>query len=194
MNEIGWPSAKAMPAPTAPPSAQPLSIDALVQQHTDFIWRVLRRLGLSSTDADDATQQVFMVATRNLHRITDANARAFLYGTAVRVASNARRGLRRQRALHDAHAQPDVEVAAGPDKMLEMRAARDLLDELLSRLPEEQRRVLILVEIEQLELSEVAELESLPSGTVASRLRLARQRFAVLLKSAQSRNPFGRER
>src|SRR5438045_5799871 len=73
-----------------------LTIDALVAQHYGFIWRVLRGLGLSSADAEDATQQVFMIAARKLHAIEADRARSFVYGAALRVANNARRGLRRR--------------------------------------------------------------------------------------------------
>jgi RNA polymerase sigma-70 factor (ECF subfamily) len=65
------------------------------------------------------------------------------------------------------------------------------LDELLTKLPGDLQRVLILAEVEQLELPEIAELERIPRGTAASRLRRARQRFNKLVQGARERNPFG---
>ena len=65
-----------------------------------------------------------------------------------------------------------------------------MLDELLERLPDELRRVLVLAEIEQLEVPEIAALEQIPVGPAASRLRRAREVFREHLSRAQARNPF----
>jgi DNA-directed RNA polymerase specialized sigma24 family protein len=51
--------------------------------------------------------------------------------------------------------------------------------------------VLVLVEVEELEVAEVAVLERIPLGTAASRLRLGRERFRTLLAQHAARNPFG---
>jgi RNA polymerase sigma-70 factor (ECF subfamily) len=65
-----------------------------------------------------------------------------------------------------------------------------LLDELLGELPAELRRVLVLAEIEQLTAKQIGELEGVPPGTAASRLRRARAAFYALLEREQARNPF----
>jgi RNA polymerase sigma-70 factor (ECF subfamily) len=156
------------------------------------VWRVLRRIGLSPADADDATQQVFLVVARRYDEVRVQNPRPFLYGVATRVAANALRGLRRRR-------EEPMEIAAGaaahepaPDELLEQRRARALLDELLGHLPAELRRVLVLAEIEQLTAQQIAELEAIPTGTVRSRLRRARATFHALL--AQSQSDFAQRR
>lgn len=169
----------------------------LVHRHLDFVWRLLRRLGLSHSDAEDAAQQVLLVAADKLDRIEPGKTRTFLYGTALHVASNARRGEQRQRrAWRQNHAYEAARSAAGrgvpwPDQLTELTRARELLDELLEGLPDELRRVLVLAEIEECTLPEIAELEGIPVGTAASRLRRARARFAELREGASRRNPFG---
>ncbi len=168
------------------------SFDSLVSEYGAFVWRVLRRMGLSSADADDATQQVFMVAARKMDGIAPERARAFLYGTAIRVASNARRGLSRRRELLEDPIDRAAPEGQGPEELTELHRARALLDELLRQLPEELTRVLVLAEIEQLEVAEIANLEAIPVGTAASRLRRARSRFGDLLASVEDRNPFRR--
>jgi RNA polymerase sigma-70 factor, ECF subfamily len=152
---------------------------------------VLRGLGLSRADADDAAQQVFMIAARKLDSIAPESARSFVYGSALRIANNARRGLRRRREVSHDDA-PDIALpeSLGPEHRAELVQARELLVELLSKLPVKLRRVLILAELEQLEVPEIAALERLPIGTAASRLRLARQRFREQLEAARDRNPF----
>ena len=69
----------------------PSDIETLLNTHFPFIWRVFRRMGFCPADADDATQQVFMIASTKLDRITPNRERAYLYGIALRVQSHARR-------------------------------------------------------------------------------------------------------
>jgi RNA polymerase sigma-70 factor (ECF subfamily) len=77
-----------------------------------------------------------------------------------------------------------------PDETAELVAARELMDELLAKLSPELRRVLVLASIEQLALAEIAELEAIPQGTVASRLRRAREQFKAELDGVRHRVPF----
>jgi RNA polymerase sigma-70 factor (ECF subfamily) len=164
----------------------------LVDRHLDSVWRLLRRQGLSPPDADDATQQVFMIASQKLELIVPGSERSFLYGIALRVASNARRTRRRHpEELHD---ELDARAAAiaAPEERAELARAWALLDELFAKLPEEQARVLSLAEIEQLEVPEIAAVEGIPVGTAASRLRRARAAFRELLRRAEHRNPFAK--
>lgn len=164
---------------------------ALFESHFDFIWRLLRRQGLSAPDADDAAQQVFMIAAQKLDAIAEASARSFLYGTALRVAANARRGASRRREIVEETLDAREGGAAAPDERAELVRAWALLDELMAELPTELARVLALAEIEQVEVAEIAELEGIPVGTAASRLRRARASFRELLAGVQHRNPFG---
>jgi RNA polymerase sigma-70 factor (ECF subfamily) len=176
-----------------PTTATHADADDLLANHLGFVWRVLRRLGLSPPDADDSAQQVFMIAATKIDRFAPEKARAFLYGTAVRVASNARRKDRRRRELLDRSADSRLMADPGPEALTELGRARLLLDELLGRLPDELRRVLVLAEIEQCEVAEIAMLERIPAGTAASRLRRARASFRDLLSESEDRNPFARQ-
>jgi RNA polymerase sigma-70 factor (ECF subfamily) len=159
---------------------------ALVRSEIDFVWRQLRRLGLSSADADDATQQVFMVASRRRDELVVGKERSFLYGTALRVAANQRRSVSRRREVPtELHTDPRVETTL-PDELLERQRARERLDALLAQLPEELARVLVLAEVERLTTAAIAELEGIPAGTAASRLRRARARFRELLEHEEA--------
>lgn len=187
-------SAQPRPAPTPPDEdpflANPANFDALVHRQLDFVWRSLRRLGLSESDADDASQQVFMIAARQLAEVPPGKERAFLYGTARRIAANARRDRRRRREAPAELADELQAVGALPDERVELERAALLLDDILERLPEDLRRVLVLAEVEEATVSAIAELEAIPVGTAASRLRRARAAFEKLLERAARRNPF----
>lgn len=165
------------------------SARALVDEHFRYIWRLLRRFGLSRADADDATQQVFMVAARRVNEIDEGRERTFLYGTALRVFANARRAQNRRREDDDA---PLADVAAGfgqPDQLLDDARARAKLDRLLASLPPELSRVLVLADVEGTTAREIAELENIPVGTAASRLRRARAELRALIAADHARYP-----
>ena len=63
----------------------------IFDEHFDFVWRYIRRLGLMESDADDAAQQAFLVLARRLECIALGKERSFLCGTAVRVVSSSNR-------------------------------------------------------------------------------------------------------
>jgi RNA polymerase sigma-70 factor (ECF subfamily) len=162
-------------APSVPDSA----LDArerirFVEEHFAYVWRVLRRMGLSPADADDVSQETFLVGLRKKDQIEEGRERAFLY----RCALNQLAQFRASRSRKHEELQPDVvdPQAASAEDLLDRKQAQNVLDLLLSRLSDEQRAVFVLYEIEELTLGEIAGLLGIPSGTVASRLRLARAR------------------
>lgn len=167
------------------------NIETLLNTHFSFIWRVFRRGGLCPADADDATQQVFMIASTKLDKMVPRQERAYLYGIARKVEGRVRRSAQRRREVPLEAAGEWSHSSRGPDKDLALSEARNLLDALLAKLPEKLSRILILVEVEELEVAEAASLERIPVGTAASRLRLGRERFRALLEKHTAENPFG---
>jgi RNA polymerase sigma-70 factor, ECF subfamily len=150
---------------------------AIFRDHFDFIWRLLRRLGVPRDEVDDAAQQVFIVAVNRLDAITNGSERSFLYGTAVRTASTVRRSAaRRRKWVGSLLAEPRCSDPM-PDEEAERREALAILDEALEELAPDLLRVFILSDIESLPVSEIALLERIPAGTAASRLRRARKAF-----------------
>lgn len=150
---------------------------ALVEAHFDFIWRALSRMSIPPMDLSDCVQQVFLVASRKLPSIAEGSERAFLLGTALRVARDARRTHERRREVPE---EENVELCCPgpqPDEIADQRRLRALLDEVLAAMPEDLRVVFILFELEEMPTQEIASLLELPSGTVASRLRRAREEF-----------------
>ena len=92
-------------------------VRALVQANYDFVYRTLRRLGLCQPDAEDASQEVFLVACGRLERILPDSERPFLIGTALRVAARKRRSIARRResfCLGPVEGRPDRHV--GPNR------------------------------------------------------------------------------
>jgi RNA polymerase sigma-70 factor (ECF subfamily) len=149
----------------------------IVEQNLDFIWRCLRRMGIPAGDVDDAAQQVFLVAASKLSIITPGSERAFLFSTASRVAANARRSVHRRDEAHQHLLQRGQEDSPSQEELSDQLRARALMDTVLSEMPSELREVFVLFELEELPVADVAELLSIPLGTVGSRLRRAREDF-----------------
>src|SRR4051794_22813068 len=61
-------------------------LERLFNDHHVAVWRALRRRGLASEAAEDATQETFLLAAERLDDIRPGSERAFLIGTALRVA------------------------------------------------------------------------------------------------------------
>src|ERR1043165_1590531 len=83
--------------PARPMTADGDRLSSMFHQHYDFVWRSVRRLGVPEDAVDDAAQEVFVVASRKLDAIGAGKEKAFLFGTAVRVAADTRRALQRRR-------------------------------------------------------------------------------------------------
>lgn len=176
-----------------------LSFEAIAEQNIDFVFRCLRRAGLDEASADDAAQQVFVIASTKLASIELGKERAFLYGTAMNVAAQHRRRSARlaeveyvEHGEHGEHGDGQALVADGPtlDEVLDQRRARELLDEVLAALPDSLREVFVLCEIEELSAPEAAACLAIPTGTVTSRLARAREAFDQTLARIQKRRAF----
>jgi RNA polymerase sigma-70 factor (ECF subfamily) len=149
-----------------------------VENHLDFLGRSLRRLGVAEPAVEDAAQQALMVLARRIDDVPEGKEQAFLFGTALRVASDYRKKQHRSLELSDsegldAHASPDL----SPEQLLDGARARALLDLVLDEMPFELRSIFILYELEGMTMAAIADMVDLPPGTVASRLRRARTTF-----------------
>lgn len=152
---------------------------ALVDAEHAFVWRSIRRLGVPMSDVDDATQKVFLVAARRLREVPVGRERAFLFATVLRIASNERRAARRQRSEGPEPLDALCSDARSPE---EVASDRSLLDALLGTLPIELRSAVVLYELEQMTTEEIGALLDVPPGTVASRIRRARERIDGALR------------
>lgn len=178
------------------PSALPSSVQQassavplrqLVVEHLDFVWRSLRRLGVLAGDVDDATQRVFLIANQKLAKIQPGRERSFLVGVATRVASHARRAHQRRELGEQRWSTNPRESNPDPEELTQQLEARALLDRVLDAMPEELRAVFVLFELEELSTDQIASCLSLPRGTVATRLKRAREVFHAQARLAKAK-------
>ncbi len=173
------------PATDTAPEPSASALTRLVDEHFDFVWRLLRRLGLPVPDADDAAQQVFLLACTKQEQIRPGSERSFLYGCALNWAARYRASCKKRSAhieLGDTEHELQAPCTSDPETLLSGHQSRALLDEILAQLPLELRTTLVLYELEQMTSQEIADLAGIPRGTVASRLRKARDEFERIAK------------
>lgn len=172
----------------------PSSLDdfqAIYREHYAAIWRFVRHLGVRTSDVPDVTHNVFLVAYRKLSTFEGrSSVRTWLCGIALRSARDHLRSspVRREIAVpYDPREESPQAHSFEPPDAHELRLA----ERLLAALPEEQREVFVLHELEQMSGSEIAELMGTSLGTVRSRLRRAREAFRKQLAESKKRGPHG---
>jgi len=149
----------------------------LFDENFELVGRVVRNLGVPVSEVDDVLERVFSSAAARLDDIDEGCERGFLVQAAVRWAANARRSRARIREVGVDQLPELPDRAASPEELTDSRRAAAVLDELLGAMALELRAVFVLDEIEEMSRSEIAAVLGLPEGTVASRLRRAREDF-----------------
>ena len=147
-------------------------LEQIFNDHHATVWRALRRRGFSPEAAEDATQETFLLAAERLTDVPPESERAFLVGTALRVAYT----LGRKTVRWELDEDMDQRLSTIRDTG-DRRADAQLCDLVLSKVDPELAEVFVLYEIEGLTSPEIAELLEIPLGSVASRLRRAREQF-----------------
>ncbi len=162
----------------------------LVAEHSAFVWRTVRRFGVPAADADDAAQEAFVILSHKLGEIRGGSEKGFLFHTAVNVSLHWRRTHARRRENVEADfTEVHVDGAPSPEEVAEMRQKIELLDRCLAMLPVELRTVLVLCDIEQVTMAEASETLGVPAGTIASRLKRAREAFDEAAQSILRKHP-----
>ena len=173
------PRTPATPAPTPAPEVGVVvaaRVHELVAEYMDFVWRSLRRLGVAEADCDDGCQRVWVVLAKKVSSIEPEKMRSYIFSVVVRIASEMRRA--RGRHQHEElNEHTPALTALDAEGLLEQKRVRQLLDQVLSNMSWELRVVFVMFELEGSSSPEIAEALGVSRGTVASRLRLAREAF-----------------
>jgi RNA polymerase sigma-70 factor (ECF subfamily) len=166
------------------PGREPAEL--LYREHFAFVWRNARRLGCTDDWLDDAVHEIFLVATRRLSEFQGRSGiRTWLFAITFRVVGRMQRDRSRQRRHANRYVSEQPELVS--DAARETEAA-EYLRQLLLKLSEPQRVVLILAELEGFTSVEIAETLGVPAGTVDSRLRAARTQLARTLQRDRARD------
>jgi RNA polymerase sigma-70 factor (ECF subfamily) len=171
------------------------AFNALVVAYQDRVYNLCLRMLGSVQPAEDAAQEAFISAFRNVAKMRGENVRAWLF----RIASNAcidelRRRKRQPHLSLDAPPRgaagdaPDrrldvPDAAAGPEQLLLRGELGEALQVELLRLPAGQRLAVVLCDIEGLSYEEIAASMSSSLGTVKSRISRGRARLREALEA-----------
>ncbi len=131
-------------------------------------------------DAEDAAQESFLVA---LQRLDECRSPERFAGWLMTIVRNRSRNLVRRESLrHTDQVPPRVRsLVPTPDRVAETSELRGMLKEALAALPEAQRQIVLLHDLEGWKHREIADRLGLPSGTVRSHLHFARKALRVSL-------------
>jgi RNA polymerase sigma-70 factor, ECF subfamily len=161
--------------------------EAIFDQQCDYVWNALRRLGVARADLEDLTHDTFVAVFRQWHGYDPTRPlRPWLFGFALRVASDHRRRARHRFEVSDDFLEAADETPGAVELLLQ-KEREALAQRALQSVELSRRAVFILHELDGVTLAEIAEVLGIPLGTAASRLRLARQDFVANVKRLCSR-------
>lgn len=165
------------------------ALDELIERYADRLRAFVRRVANSESEADDLVQDAWLRVLRGLPGLREpARLRAWLFGIAHRVIIDRLRS----RYAEPAHAPVD-ELVDDAD----LQAAHlhhDQVERGLAVLAPPEREAVVLFYLEQLSLAEIAEVATVPVGTVKSRLHRARAQIRAALEQPLTPHDAGESR
>ncbi len=157
----------------------PPCFSRIYRQRVAYVYRLLLRFGVPTAEVEDATQEVFMIVHRRLPEF-DADRgtiKTWLFALARGVAANRRRRVERRLRLLPPAPSSATDAGPTPEQTTGDRELLAMVGAFLSALPEAQRVVFELSEIDGLRGPEIAAALGVKLNTVYTRLRTARLAF-----------------
>ena len=166
------------------------AFEALVAAYEKNVFNVALQMTGNREDAQDMTQEAFLKAYSSLSSFRgDSKFSSWLY----RIVSNVcldfkrRQGRRPSSSLtveddEGENIQLDIaDESQSPEALLERKMTREAVRAGLQQLPDEQRQILLLREIQGLSYEEIGEAMGLEAGTVKPRIFRARKKLCAFL-------------
>lgn len=165
------------------------AFDRVVERHQAAVFRFIRTLGPDPVVSEDVLQETFLAAWRGARTFrADSPVRTWLFTIARNTTARQYRRRVGEPERHDFTGLADLGVAAGwgtdadPEAIAIQQEQRAAVARALEALDPEDRRVLVLRDLEQLSGEEAADVLGLTLGALKSRLHRARLRFAARLR------------
>jgi RNA polymerase sigma-70 factor, ECF subfamily len=143
------------------------------ERELDYIHRSFRRLGTSHSEVEDLAQDLFLALRHSWSEYDPSRPlRPYLFAFAFRIAAAHHRKRNRELALGVGEVN---DPGPNPEELLRAKQAKTLVLAALDRIPLPRRAVLIMHELDEVPVTEVASFLAIPRFTVYSRLRKARR-------------------
>src|SRR6266705_5915851 len=151
------------------------SFAKLVQQHQRRVFNLAFRMLQQYEEANEVTQETFLAAWQGLPSFRgDAQFSTWLYRSAYNCALKQLEQRKRDKALQVAVQAEQITANIGQeqrvDAALEAHAHQAIVQEQLSQLPAKYRIVLILRHLQEMTYEEMAEILTMPIGTIKTHL------------------------
>lgn len=173
----------------SPPKTEDACVEAF-ERELDYVFETLRRLGARPSEVEDLAHDVFLVLHRNWPTLdTTRPLRPYLFAVAFRIFS----AYRRRRVREIPHSSVEAEdVGMGPERALQSKQSVALLHAALEQVPLRRRAVVILHDLDEVPIAEIAETLSLSRFGTYARLRKARKELAAAVRRLQLSGGGGR--
>ena len=157
------------------------AIEILVRQYETGIFRLALSILGDSAEANEVTQETFLLALRALPAYQEKQSlKAWLYTIAL---NNSRNHLRKRKVIDRLRAtltsifQVEAQKQTSPEEKVIQNEKEAALWRSLNQLDERHRIVVILRYFHELSITEISEILSINEGTIHSRLHTARERL-----------------
>jgi RNA polymerase sigma-70 factor (ECF subfamily) len=158
---------------------------ALFEAEFDFVVATVRRLGVAPRDLEDVVHEVFLRIYKHWQEYEPTRpARPWIFLFALRQASDYRRLARHRRELFTTPEEP-ASRDRGADDVLADRERRALVEAALEAVDFDRRAVLLLHDLQETPMSEIAEMLGIPLQTAYSRLRVGREELVRAARRMQ---------
>jgi RNA polymerase sigma-70 factor (ECF subfamily) len=149
----------------------------------DYVFGTLRRLGAPPGEVEDLAHDVFLVLLRNWPTLdTSRPLRPYLFGIAFRVV----RAHRRRRIREVPHPALDSEDdSPGAERLFQSHEASALLQAALERVPLTRRAVIIMHELDEIPIVDIAKALSITRFGAYARLRKGHRELAAAVRRLQ---------
>ncbi len=160
-----------------------------VLPHLGAAYNLARWLSANDQDAEDVVQEASLRAFKYWKGFSGRDARPWF----LAIVRNTFYSWVRQRSAQpaitvDGELEEIDDAFPNPEAALLQNADRHLLQAALEDLPVEFREAIVLRELEELSYKEIADIASVPIGTIMSRLARARKRLQIYVTNAATRN------
>ncbi len=170
------------------------SFNELVRLFEGRVYNICYRMLGDADSAADAAQDAFLSAFRNLRSFRGGSFRSWMLRIATNTSYDVLRVRKRRPSVSldieadDESASSPLQIAdtaESPDDFAQRRELAAAIQDGLTALPDEQRIVLILSDIQGLAYEEIAQITNSNLGTVKSRLSRGRARLREVLKAGE---------